>query len=183
MPPNVEFTAAPPAVRVVVMGVSGSGKSTVGELLAERLGVEYADADDFHSATSRAKLQAGVALTDADREPWLRSIGSWLADRGSAGGVVSCSALKRRYRDILRACSPGLVLLYCEGSRELIAERMAARRDHFMPPSLLESQFTDLEQPDDDEDPITVDVALPPAEVVDVAVSAMTRRKPREGPA
>lgn len=147
------------------MGVSGSGKTTVGALLAERLGVQYADADDFHSDAARAKLAAGIALSDDDRWPWLDAIGTWLAEQVN-GGVASCSALKREYRDRLRRAAPDLVLLFCQGSHELIGERLAARPHHFMPMSLLQSQFDDLEPPGEDEHAITVDVAQPPEVVV-----------------
>lgn len=157
------------------MGVSGSGKSTVGELLAARLGVGYADGDDFHSEANLAKLKAGVALDDNDRLPWLTSIGSWLADHEDAGAVVSCSALKQRYRDMLRARSPGLVLLYCEGSRELIAERLTHRTTHFMPASLLGSQFAELEPPGKDEHAVTADVSQPPEVIVEHFVAAVRR--------
>lgn len=156
---------------VVVMGVSGSGKTTVGRLLADRLGVEYGDADDFHTSENRAKLQAGTPLTDDDRLPWLTAIGLWLAERTSTGAVVSCSALKRRYRDVIRSHAPDIQLLYCEGSSELIAGRVANRSGHFMPPSLLESQFAELEPPAD-ERAFVADIARAPAAIVDDFVAA-----------
>ncbi len=162
-------------LRVVVMGVSGSGKTTVGELLAARLGVEYADGDDFHSDASRAKLAAGTPLEDDDRMPWLDAIGEWLASRKPAGGVVSCSALKRRYRNVLRQHVAEFTLLYCEGSRELIADRVSNRSDHFMPASLLRSQFADLEPPGSDERAVTVDVAGSPEEMVEAFLTELTR--------
>jgi gluconokinase len=165
-----------PALQVVVMGVSGSGKTTIGEVLARRLEVEYADADAFHSAASRAKLHAGKPLSEEDRKPWLRAIGQWLADHEHVGGVVSCSALKRRYRESLRAAAPDLVLLFCDGSQELIAERLAARPHHFMSPSLLGSQFTELERPTADERCITVDVAQPPEVIVQHFIADVVRR-------
>lgn len=163
-------------LRVVVMGVSGSGKTAVGELLGQRLGVEYADADSFHSLANRAKLEAGIALTDDDRLPWLHSIGQWLADLESAGGVVSCSALKRQYRDVLRGHAADLELLYCQGSLELIVNRLAGRKDHFMPTSLLRSQFAELEPPEADEDPIVADIASAPDEIVNEFVTTVLRR-------
>jgi gluconokinase len=127
------------------MGVSGSGKSTVGGLLAERLGVTYAEADDFHPAANIAKMSAGRPLDDADRAPWLDVIAEWIAGRGARGGVVSCSALRRRYRDRLREAAPGLFFLHLDGSPALIASRLSARDRHFMPPGLLASQFEALE--------------------------------------
>ncbi|RLL70595.1 gluconokinase [Streptomyces sp. Z26] len=146
---------------VVVMGVSGTGKSTVGELVAEALGVPYAEADAFHPEANIAKMSAGTPLDDADRAPWLDAIGAWAADRTARGlgGVVSCSALKRRYRDRLRAADPALFFLHLDGSRELVAERLAGRRGHFMPRALLDSQFADLEplEPDERGAALTID--------------------------
>lgn len=164
-------------LRVVVMGVSGSGKTTVGELLSRRLGVEYGDADDFHTPESRAKLGADIPLTDDDRQPWLQAIGEWLAQRASTGAVVSCSALKRRYRDVIRSHAPDIDLLYCEGSFELITDRIADRSDHFMPPSLLESQFDELEPPDGDEHAFVADVARAPEAIIDDFLAAAFRRR------
>jgi gluconokinase len=136
---------------IVVMGVSGSGKSTVGGLLAERLGVPYAEADDFHPPANIAKMSAGHPLDDTDRAPWLDAIADWITARGDRGGVVSCSALRRGYRDRLRRDAPGLFFLHLDGSPELIGSRLAARMQHFMPSGLLASQFEALEplQPDE----------------------------------
>jgi gluconokinase len=142
---------------VVVMGVSGSGKSTVGAALAQRLAVPFADGDDLHSSGEIAKMSAGVPLGDADRYPWLERIGQWLA-RHSDGGVISCSALKRRYRDQLRWHRPGVAFLHLTGSPELIARRQAGRVGHFMPPALLQSQFDTLEPLGPDENGVTLDV-------------------------
>ncbi|SEG57997.1 gluconate kinase, SKI family [Actinacidiphila yanglinensis] len=130
---------------IVVMGVSGSGKTTIGGMLAARLGVPYAEADDFHPAANIAKMAAGRPLDDDDRAPWLDTIAGWLAGRGARGGVVSCSALRRRYRDRLRAAAPGVVFVHLDGSPELVAARLGARTGHFMPPALLASQFEALE--------------------------------------
>lgn len=149
---------------VVVIGVTGSGKSTVGAALAARMGVPFADADDFHSPANVAKMQSGVPLTDADREPWLHSIGAWLASHESA--VVTCSALKRAYRDILRAAAPGVTFLHLHGDKETALKRVGGRAGHFMPTSLVDSQFADLEPLGDDEHGTVVDFALP----VDVIV-------------
>ncbi|WP_435858686.1 gluconokinase [Streptomyces pathocidini] len=127
------------------MGVCGTGKSTVGGLLADELGVPYAEADAFHPPANIAKMTGGTPLDDTDREPWLDAIGAWARGRTGLGGVVSCSALKRSYRDRLRAAAPGLFFLHLTGDRALIAERMERRRDHFMPGALLDSQFAALE--------------------------------------
>jgi gluconokinase len=130
---------------VVVMGVAGTGKTTVGRLLADRLGVPYAEADAFHPPANVAKMTAGTPLDDGDRVPWLDAIGQWAHERAGLGGVVSCSALKHRYRDRLRSAAPDLFFLHLTGDRALVTERMRSRRDHFMPVALLDSQFAALE--------------------------------------
>ncbi|WP_055534154.1 gluconokinase, partial [Streptomyces graminilatus] len=147
---------------VVVMGVSGTGKTTVGLLLAARLGVPYAEADDFHSSASIRKMTAGIPLTDDDRWPWLDAIGEWAHGRAGLGGVVSCSALKRVYRDRLRSAAPGVVFVHLAGEQGLVAERVAARRGHFMPAALLDSQFAILEPLGADEVGVVVDVSGTP---------------------
>ncbi|OQZ91036.1 gluconate kinase [Mycobacterium alsense] len=152
-PPPSRVGAAPP---VVVMGVSGSGKSTVGAALARRLGVPFIDADTLHPPANIAKMAAGEPLTDDDRRPWLDRVGEWLAAHRD-GGVVSCSALKRTYRDRLRAHCPPVTFLHLRGSPELIGARLAARLGHFMPAALLRSQFDALEPLGADEDGMTVD--------------------------
>ncbi len=139
------------------MGVSGSGKSTVGAAIAQRLRVPFADADDFHPAANIAKMTAGQALDDHDRQPWLEAIGAWLAEHPD-GAVMSCSALKRTYRDQLRRHAPAVSFLHLEGSREVIARRQASRPGHFMPASLLESQFATLEPLERDERGVVIDV-------------------------
>jgi len=144
-------------VCVVVMGVSGSGKSTVGAALAQRLRVPFADADDFHPPANVAKMTAGQALDDHDRQPWLEAVGSWLAEHPD-GGVMSCSALKRKYRDQLRHHASGVAFLLLDGTPEVIRRRQASRPGHFMPASLLTSQFATLEQLAPDERGVTVDV-------------------------
>ena len=143
---------------IVVMGVSGSGKSTVGAALAQRLGVPFADADDFHPPANIAKMTAGVALDDDDRHPWLDAIGRWLADRCDGGGVMSCSALKRKYRDQLRSHCAQTEFVHLSGSLEVIAARQASRPGHFMPASLMASQFATLEPLQPDERGVTLDV-------------------------
>jgi gluconokinase len=139
------------------MGVSGSGKSTVGAALAQRLGVPFADADDFHPAANIAKMTAGIPLDDHDRAPWLDAIGAWLAAHPD-GAVMSCSALKRSYRDRLRHQAHRVEFLHLAGSREVIARRQASRPGHFMPASLLTSQFATLEPLEPDERGTVVDV-------------------------
>lgn len=155
------------APRWVVMGVAGCGKSSVGAALAERLGVRYVEGDRYHSPENVAKMSAGVPLTDGDRLHWLASLQGEIRDavqRGE-GIVVACSALKRRYRDLLREgaanLQPGLKFAHLAGPRELIAERMAARAGHYMPLSLLDSQFATLEPLQPDEAGITLDIAEP----------------------
>ncbi|MEV6769379.1 gluconokinase [Nocardia sp. NPDC051030] len=157
---------------VVVMGVAGSGKTTVGAALAQRLGVEYAEADAFHPQENIDKMAAGTPLTDADRAPWLADIAEWIAAHQDTGGVVTSSALKRRYRDVLR--SGGKVwFLHLDGSPELIGERMRERSGHFMPVSLLDSQFADLEPLESDEDGVRISITMAPEEIIDTAVAAL----------
>ena len=143
---------------IAVMGVSGSGKSTVGAALAQRLRVPFADADDFHPPANIEKMSSGQALNDDDRFPWLDAIGEWLGARCSDGGVMSCSALKRKYRDQLRRHCPDVIFLHLAGSPEVIGRRQASRPGHFMPASLLASQFQTLEPLQADERGVTIDV-------------------------
>ncbi|MCW2813922.1 MAG: gluconate kinase [Nocardioides sp.] len=144
-------------LHVVVAGVSGSGKSTVGEQLAARLDVPFCDGDDLHPPANVEKMRAGTPLTDEDRWPWLDAVGAWLG--GHEAGVVACSALRRAYRDKLREHVPDLEVLLLDGDRELIRERQAARGQHFMPTSLLDSQLATFEPLHHDELGATVDVA------------------------
>ncbi len=162
------MSAPTPVMRVVVMGVSGSGKSTVGSLLARRLGVEFIDADGLHPATNVAKMAAGTPLDDADREPWLRDVARELA-AARGGAVVACSALRRRYRDTLRRGVPGLVLVHLVGTRTQLAARLGARLDHFMPASLLDTQLAALEPLQEDEAGIVLDIRQPPDALADEA--------------
>ncbi|GAA2772729.1 gluconokinase [Kitasatospora cinereorecta] len=160
---------------VVVMGVSGVGKTTVARLLADRLDLPYAEADDFHPAANIAKMSAGIPLDDHDREPWLRTLGAWLGARAAAGtgGVVTCSALKRRYRDILRDFCPDAFFLHLSGDRAVIEDRLAHRTGHFMPPSLLDSQYATLEPLQPDEHGLVLDVGPDAHQLVDTAVRAI----------
>lgn len=167
---------------IVVMGVSGSGKSTVGAALAQRLGVPFADADDMHPAANIAKMAAGHPLDDDDRHPWLARIGVWLADH-SAGGVVSCSALKRIYRDQLRTHVADLEFLQLTGSRDVIARRQASRPGHFMPASLLASQFATLEPLEPDERGVVIDVDQSVDAIVEQYVRTPSQHPaPKESP-
>lgn len=181
-PPASAVRRFPP---VVVMGVSGCGKSTVGALLARRLGVPFLDGDDYHPPANKEKMAAGVPLTDGDREPWLVRIGQLLAGAGSAatddGGtapapVVACSALKRSYRDLLRGTAPGTVFVHLTGGAATIAARMDARAHEFMPRTLLESQLATLEPPAADEDHILADIGLEPEAIVDAVILELQSR-------
>jgi gluconokinase len=169
---------AAPAV-VIVMGVSGSGKSTVGGLLASRLRWEYEDADWFHPASNVEKMHNGVPLTDEDRWPWLGGVAAWIDKTRRSGhhGVVACSALKRRYRDVLIGDRTDVRLVYLKGDEALIARRIATRHEHFMPRSLLHSQFDALEEPGPDEDPFVVSIEPAPREIVAQVLSALSMAK------
>ena len=167
------------ATPIVVMGVSGSGKSTVGAALAQRLRVPFADADDFHPPANIEKMSAGHALDDDDRYPWLEAIGKWLAEH-PAGGVMSCSALKRTYRDQLRQHCPDIEFLHLEGSMETIGRRQASRPGHFMPASLLESQFRTLEPLAPDECGVVIDVDQSIDDIIESYVSATQSHTPEE---
>ncbi|CAM3415139.1 gluconokinase [Paracoccus nototheniae] len=155
-------------VAYVVMGVSGCGKSTVGRALAERLNLGFRDGDELHPAANIAKMVRGEPLTDVDREPWLRAVGAAL----HPGTVMACSALRRRYRDLLRAVAPEDVLfIYLHGTRETLIERMRHRNGHFMPMALLDSQVATLEEPGPDERHLSVGIAAPTAQIVEAIVS------------
>ncbi len=160
---------------VVVMGVSGCGKSTVGQKIAERLGCAFRDGDEFHSDANRAKMHAGIPLNDDDRKPWLEAIRAYMDETTSGGGslVVACSALKQRYRDVLRGSADNAEFVYLKGSFDLLQSRLSARKDHFFNPNLLRSQFDALEEPTD---AIIVDIALPPEEIVSEAVKQLQTR-------
>jgi gluconokinase len=155
------------------MGVSGSGKSTVGALLADALKVEFLEGDSFHPPANVQRMAAGIALTDADREGWLRTLADRLgqAERQSRGVVLSCSALKRRYRDTLRTQASDLAVIFLAGSRDTLAQRLAGRTGHYMPPSLLASQLEALEPPQPDEHALTLDIAQAPKALVSDALT------------
>lgn len=176
MPPHDH----PPTI--LLMGVSGSGKTAVGRQLADRLGLPFLDADDLHAPANVAKMRAGTPLTDADRAPWLDAVAAQLGRAaGATGGiVVACSALKRSYRDRLRHAAPALRLVHLTGTPGLIYERAAARTGHFMPASLLESQLKTLEPPSADEHAIVVDVSRSPDDLATEIVRRLERRPARD---
>jgi gluconokinase len=164
----------PGPIQLVVMGVSGSGKSTVAALLASRTGYALAEGDDFHPARSIARMAAGRPLDDTLRAPWLASIAAWLAARAAGGecAIVSCSALTRAYRDVLRAAGPDVRMIHLAGPYELVAQRLTARRGHFMPPALLASQYAALEPLAPDEPGITLNLEAQPARIVEEILHA-----------
>jgi len=152
----------------VVIGVSGSGKTTIAALLAERLGVAFEEGDDLHPQSNLDKMAAGHPLDDDDRMPWLARVREWIESRLDAGesGVITCSALKRSYRELLNRRGAGVVFVYLRGDESTFAERLSRRTGHFMPPSLLGSQFAALEEPGEDEPAILVDAAGTPEQIV-----------------
>jgi gluconokinase len=172
----MELAASP---RVVVMGVSGCGKSTVGQGLAQALGVPYLEGDELHPPQNVARMAQGIALTDEDRAGWLSHIAQRLQDaqRQGRGLVVTCSALKRRYRDTLRGGASDVRFVHLHGDEALLQQRMALRNGHYMPASLLKSQLQTLEAPGDDEQPIRLGIDLPPEALVAAVAAAL--REPR----
>jgi gluconokinase len=156
---------------IIVTGVSGSGKSTIGAMLAGRLGWEYAEADDFHPRANLEKMHAGQPLTDEDRWPWLEKIAAWIDEHHDRNAVVTCSALKRSYRDLLRR--PETRLVYLDGSQELITQRLVARHGHFFPTALVESQFRDLEPPEPDEHALYVPIDEPATKTVEKIIEGL----------
>ena len=159
------------SLRVVIMGVSGCGKSSVGEGLAAQLGISYRDGDDLHTPQAVEKMRVGLPLTDDDRWPWLDRVAAVLATEAPV--IVGCSALRRAYRDRLRAGAGGPVqFIHLTGSRELIAGRMAARTGHYMPPSLLDSQFAALEPPGPDE-ALAIDIDQPLSDIITAAAKGL----------
>jgi gluconokinase len=159
------------APRVVVCGVSGSGKSTIGEEVAARLGVPFCDGDDLHPESNRKKMAASIPLDDDDRRPWLLDVGRWLAEQDE-GGVVACSALKRSYRDLIRDTCPSAWFAQLVGDRAVIEDRQSRRKGHFMPPDLMPSQFAAFEELAEDEPGRVIDVGPPPEEIADEIADA-----------
>jgi gluconokinase len=160
---------------IVVMGVAGSGKTTIASRLAERLQWRFAEGDSFHPPANVAKMRAGIALTDEDRWPWLDAIAAWI-DAARASGercVVTCSALKRAYRDRLAGGHDDARFVYLKGEYDLVARRMAARQGHYMPVALLQSQYDALEEPHPGENPLVISILTPPEEIVEGIVVTM----------
>lgn len=165
------------ALHVVIMGVSGSGKSTVGKLLAQEIGAGFIDGDELHPDANVAKMAAGKPLDDVDRKPWLEAIGEKLARAGEKSLVVACSALKKSYRELIRQADPTVQFVFLKGPRELLAARLADRSSgHFMPPSLLQSQLDTLEPLEPDESGFALNVAHKPEELAREASSLLTTR-------
>ncbi|WP_349236229.1 gluconokinase [Cryobacterium sp. BB307] len=162
-----------PLPPIVVMGVQGSGKSTIGTLLARRLGVRFIDGDRLHPDENIVRMAAGVPLTDEQRRPWLQEVGRVLADGSSSGIVAACSALKREYRDLLRESAPDLFVVDAEGPMELVEARIMVREHEFMPHELLSSQYAILEPLAADETGVVVDISRAPAEIVDDVVATL----------
>ncbi|MBB3664937.1 MULTISPECIES: gluconokinase [Prauserella salsuginis group] len=174
-----------PATCLVVMGVSGAGKSTIAAHLADELGWPMAEADEFHPEANIAKMSAGTPLTDADRIPWLEALRAWIDERGADGEsvVVTCSALKRTYRDVLRRAGVRVRFVHLSGSVDTVGGRLSGRSGHFMPPALLESQFADLEPLDADEDGVALDVSDAPDSITATALDRLGLRSGGRGDA
>src|SRR6478609_1020021 len=160
-------------IRIVVMGVSGCGKTTIGDLVARELGIPFLDGDSLHPVENVAKMAAGTPLTDEDRWPWLATVGAELAKAGDGGLVLACSALRRSYRDAIREQAPDTVFLHLNGSKEVLAQRVEGRSGHFMPTTLLDSQLATLEPLQEDEGGVVVDIALPVPDVVSQALKGI----------
>jgi carbohydrate kinase (thermoresistant glucokinase family) len=177
------MTADAKPLVLVLMGVSGCGKSTTGARLSKLLGWPFRDADSFHPPANIDKMSKGLPLTDDDRQPWLAAIAQWIDERLAAGecGIVSCSALKRTYRRIIVGERAGVRLVYLKGNMDLIGDRLSRRRNHFMPAALLRSQFDALEEPQGDERALSVPVSLSPRRVVEAIMQELRLPHPAEG--
>lgn len=162
---------------IVMMGICGAGKTTIGRALAERLGIPFTEGDSFHPPENVARMKAGHPLTDADRAPWLKALATAITAWSTAGEemVMSCSALRRSYRDQFRAAAPDVVFVHLHGAVDLVRARMATREGHFMPIALIDSQIADLEDPTGEPGVIVVDVAGTPEEIVDRIVAQLPR--------
>ncbi|CAB3683547.1 Thermoresistant gluconokinase [Paraburkholderia phenoliruptrix] len=162
---------------LIAMGVSGAGKTRIGEMLAERLHCAFTDGDAFHSAANKEKMHHGIPLTDEDRWPWLKTIRAAIEEKQKAGetAVFTCSSLKRSYRDILRDGDKDVCFVYRKGSREVLQERLTTRTGHFFDPSLLQSQLDTLEEPSADE-AVTVSIELSPEQIVDDVLKQIDKR-------
>lgn len=160
-------------MHIVVMGVSGCGKSTIGHDLAARLGIEYKDGDELHPKENIDKMSSGIPLTDEDRAPWLTLVGNWLHER--TAGVIACSALKRSYRDIIREAAPDTFFVHLHGSYDVHLSRVNCREGHFMPSSLLDSQMETLEALGSDEAGVVIDIDQPVEDIVEAAYQAVTQ--------
>ncbi|WP_446215021.1 gluconokinase [Micromonospora sp. IBHARD004] len=167
-----------PTRHIVVMGVSGAGKTTVARGISEQTGLRFAEADEFHSESNVARMRSGVPLDDAARWPWLRDLADWMAARHAEGvsTVLACSALKRSYRDVLRQGPPDVEFVHLAGAAELIRDRMSRRAGHYMPASLLDSQRAILEHLDPDEPGVVLEITLPPDELATAAVDRLGLR-------
>ena len=164
-----------PVRHLVFMGVSGSGKSTAALAVQERLGWEFAEGDDFHPPENVEKMSNDIPLTDDDRWPWLESLADWTAERDARGQptIVSCSALKRSYRDVLRRGGEGTFFVHTTADKDLLLERMSSRRGHFMPPTMLDSQLETLEELEPDEAGMVIDAANPPSTIVSMVLQRL----------
>jgi gluconokinase/shikimate kinase len=172
--PTTQFLRASPTV-LVLMGVAGSGKTTVADILVSRLGWRFEEGDALHPQSNIEKMRAGNPLTDGDRAEWLKRVADWVDERLEKGqnGVITCSALKRSYRDVIDRRGSGVVFVFLSGPKATIAQRLAARHGHFMPPSLLDSQFADLEEPGPDEPAIRVDISGSPEAIAQRVVAEL----------
>ena len=171
--PTESAVPTPAVIRVVVMGVSGAGKSTIGTLVADAMNFPFVDADSLHPLANIRKMASGTPLNDDDRWPWLDLVGHELATTKTRGVVVACSALKRRYRDAIRTKAPDTIFLHLDGSLEVLSSRLEGRSGHFMPPKLLESQLEALEPMEADESAVVIDVAASMAEILERAVAGI----------